>query len=379
MKKLNIFFALVIVLVVTSNVGCKKLTDPKSLGSFNVTADKQSYNLNDTVVFTISDKADIITFYDGQPGMNFNFRNRYYGKGINILKFQDSVAQGNKSNLGDSLHLFIITNLKSNDSTGIANATKFDITNLVQWPTSTSKGWVSSGNIDISQFNNYDSIYIAFQFLGNKSTLTAQRKFVIKSFTLSNLQLPDSSFTPLFFPAYTSGQNIVSDTLPNFLNTGWSQVDMNIRRYDTTPSNVVTNYGAWNVADYGYTSTTTPFIFSGKKCNSSGIVVTANYPITFDPGNNPKTNKFNYEGWLITSPVNLNMVRHDFPTAIIKDAANTVSKGFKFMYANGFATYSLPIDQTFVSGKTYDMAFVAQNLNINEAKEVIKHVMIKIN
>jgi len=380
MNKFKNYFAIIAVFIIGS-IGCKKIADPVSLSNFNIITDKQSYNANDTVFFSINEKADIILYYSGQPGMNFNFRNRIYGRGINILKFQNSAAQANTNNIGDSLHLFVLTNLKSYDSLGLANATKFDITNLVQWPTSKSKGWVSSGNIDISQFNNYDTVYIAFQYLGHKSTLTAQRKFLIQNFTLSNLQLPDSAFTPLFFPAYSTVQSLTSDTLPNFSNTGWAQIDMKFHRFDTLPPSYISaNFGAWNVGDYGYNSTNTPYFYNNKNSNSSGVTLIANYPITFDPGNNAKTNKIDYEGWLITSPVCLNTVRHDFPTAILKDASNTVSKGFKFSKSNGtYATYSVVLDSTFVSGKTYDMAFVAQNANVDQKNEVVKHIGIKVN
>ncbi|MFP5039906.1 DUF5017 domain-containing protein [Parasediminibacterium sp. JCM 36343] len=388
MNKLSSCFALIVASFIISTIACKKIADPLSLGAFNVSITNQAnkindtfiYAINDTAVFFINEKIDNLLFYSGQPGMNINYRNRYYGKGINILKFQDSASQRTINNIGDSLHLFVLTNLKSYDSTGIANATKFDITNLVQWPTSISTGWVFSGNIDLSPFNKYDTVYIAFQALGHKSTLTAQRKFLIQNFTLSNLQLPDSAFTPLFFPSYSSPQSLTSDTLPNFSYTGWAQVDMKKSRYDTTPSKISTNYGAWNIADFGYTNLTTPYVYNGKNSNSSGVVITTNYPLVFDPGNNSKTNKIDYEGWVITSPVNLNTVRHDFPTAILKDASNTVSKGFRFLNSNGgYAAYSLPLDSTsFVSGKTYDMAFVAQNLNVDLKNEVIKHVYIKL-
>ena len=381
MNKLTNCFTFILATFIISTIGCKKIPDPISLNDFSVSTSKLSYNINDTAVFSINDKSDILLFYSGQPGMSINYRNRYYGKGINILKFQDSAAQGTANNIGDSLHLFVLTNLRSYDSVGISNATKFDITSLVQWPTSTSRGWVSSGSIDLTQFNIYDTVYIAFQALGHKSTLTAQRKFLIQNVTLSNLQLPDSAFTPLFYPPYSSVQSSTSDTLPNFSYAGWAQVDMKFNRLDTLPpSYISTNYGAWNVGNYGYSSTNTPYFYNNRNSNSSGVALTGSYPVTFDPGNNAKTNKIDYEGWLITSPVSLNTVRHDFPTAILKDASNTVSKGFRFINSNNvYATYSLILDTSFISGKTYDMAFVAQNVNVDKKNEKIKHLSIRIN
>lgn len=394
MKKIKIFIPVLFVLFLFS-FGCRKLDKIDSLNGFNVTADKASYNIGDTAVFSISSNADVILYYSGEPGYNVNYRNRnFVDSGINILKFQTQVMQSYSAskgdttplqNFGDTIFLKISTNLKSYDSTGIANATWSDITPLALWPTPTTVGYVYSGAIDISQYRNAPAVYIAFQVLGyqHAATQTEQRKWLIQNFTLSNTSLPDSSYTPLFYPAYTTVPNQAKDTLPNFLNVGWAQVNMNLSSFlnpQPTKDFYDTHYGAWNVGDYGFTYYTAPLGYNGssvKPWNTSGVFLTNSYPITFDPGTQ---NTDNNNGWLVTSPVNLKLVRHDFPTAELKDQLQTPAKGFKYMGAGGvFATYRVIIDSTFVSGKTYDMGFVAQNRNINQSNEVVRHVMVKIN
>ncbi len=367
----------IVLSLIIGMIGCKKITDISSANAFNVVADKQSYNIGDTIVFSILNRSDIVILYSGKPGYNVNYRYRSYGAGIDILKFQASVSQGNKTNMGDTIYLKICNNLKSYDSTGIANASWVNISNLANWPSYSTSGYLSSGNVDISQFNTSDSVYIAFQVLGVQNAKTSQRKWAINNLTLSNT-LPDGSFTPLFAPPFSTAPNATADTVPYFAFAGWAEVDMN--KYRDTFSLFNTNYGAWNVGQYGINSTSiyNRLVLGSKACNSNGVAITTSYPITFDPSNVKNTP--NSEGWLISSPVNLNLVRHDFPTAVVKDEVNNLAKGGKIVQSGGvYATYRLTVDSTFKSGKTYDMAFVAQNVNINQKSEVIKHISIKIN
>ena len=379
MKKTNkVLFSIIMVSLLSGIIACNKLTSVPSISAFNVVADKQSYNIGDTVNFTIYDDADIITFYDGKLGMNINNSNRYIAAGTNILKFQTALTQANVNNMGDTILLKIGTNLKSYDSSGVYNANWTDITNLANWPVVTTSGFVSSGKVDVSSFNNADSVYIAFQVLGKQKTTTSQRKWQIQAFTLCNI-LADSSYTPLFFPKLNTFYNPSVDTTPSFLNVGWTEVNI---KNNPPLSYITTNYGAWNVGDYGFNASNTPYFTLvnnvPKPTNSSGVILATNYPVTFDPSNVKNTPA--NEDWLISSAVNLKTVRPDFPTAVIKNEANTPVKGFKYIRSGGIlATYKVVIDATFISGKTYDMAFVAQNLNVNQSNEVVKHIQVKVN
>ncbi len=375
MNKHNITFAVLLLFIaVQFTVGCKKLVDAKSTDGFNVTADKQSYNIGDTVVFTINKEADVILFYSGKPGFNDSNANRNYAAGTNILKFQSSLSQANTTNMGDTILLKISTDLKGHDSASIANATWMDMTSFAKWPKITTTGFVNSGAVDISQFNNSDSVSIAFQVLGKHNSASQQRKWQIQNLTLSNT-LADGTFTPLFAAPFTTFPNLTTDTLPYFQFVGWYQVNV---KNNPEFSYITNNYNAWNVGQYGVNNVNTPLVINNKACNSSGVSIQTAYPITFDPGttkNNPDN-----EDWLITSPVNLKLVRHDFPTAVIKNYVNTPAKGMKYIRSNNvYATYSFAIDSTFVSGKSYDMVFVAQNTSDNQKNETSRLLKIKIN
>ena len=390
MKKRKLF-TLVAVVSFYALIGCKKQDAIPSLNGFNVTADKQSYNIGDSIVFTISQDADIIEFYSGKPGYNVNYRNRNSGSGTNILQFQTELLQGYTAkngdttlspNNGDTILLWISTNLKSYDSIGVANATWTNMTSFANWPTAKTIGFVRSGKINISQFNNADSVYIAFQVLGQQRTATAQREWEVQGFTLSNI-LPDSTFTPLFAPPFTTGANLGTDTIPNFSYVGWVEVNMNFWANDgylqyELGKEATTFYGAWNVGSYGLNASN-GINLNNKPTNTNFVAITTNYPLIFNPSSTKNTLSNN--GWVISSPVNLNLVRHDFYSAEVKDEARSISaKGLHYGSPNGsFATYSIAVDSTFVSGKTYDMAFVAQNHSTDKDNEVVKHVSIKIN
>ena len=368
--------ALILSFVTFLNSGCKKLIDAKSVDGFNVVTDKQSYNIGDTIVFSINKEVDEILYYSGKPGYNYNTKNRTYEQGTNILKFQTSLSQASKTNNGDTLLLKIATNLKSYDSTGITNANWVDMSSFAKWPLITTTGFVNSGSIDISRFNSADSVYIAFQVLGKQNTATQQRKWQVQNLTLCNI-LSDSTFTPLFAAPFASVASLTTDTVPYFQFVGWTQVNL---KNNPPFSFINANYNAWNVGDYGINSLNPPLVINNKPCNSSGVAIQSAYPITFDPGLTTVKNNPDNEDWLITSPVNLKLVRHDFPSAVIKNYVNTPTKGMKFVKANGvYARYSIPIDSTFKSGKTYDMVFVGQNTNLNQLNQVVRHIAISVN
>jgi len=368
--------AVILSFITFLNTGCKKLIDAKTTDGFNVVTDKQSYNIGDTIVFSINKEADEILFYSGKAGNNYTNKNRTYEQGTNILKFQTSLSQASKTNNGDTLLLKVATNLQSYDSIGIANANWVDMSSFAKWPSITTTGFVNSGSVDISSFNTSDSVYIAFQVLGKQNAAVQQRKWQVQNLTLSNL-LSDSTFTPLFAAPFTSTASLTTDTAPFFQFVGWTEVNI---KNNPHYSFINTNYNAWNVGDYGINALNPPLVINGKPCNSSGVSIQSAYPITFDPGPTAVKNTPDNEDWLITAPVNLKLVRHDFPTAVIKNFVNTPTKGMKYVKADGlYARYSFPIDATFKSGKTYDMVFVAQNTNLNQVKQIVKHISISIN
>lgn len=406
MKNIKINLAIAI-LVLTVTIACKKIPDAPSLGNFDVSVNKTAFNLGDSIVFTIYNKADNILFYSGKPGYNYQYRNRTYQAGHDTLQFQvalinarpDTVKYKNDkaSNVGDTLLVKICKYIPSFDSAGIRNANWIDITSRCNLPSINamykSGSFVYSGKIDITDFLDPDSsVYIAFQATTQQHAKAPQRQWQIQNLTLINT-LDDGSKTPLFFPAYTTPPSLALDTVSNFNNTGWFQVNMFLNRdiFQITVDSTVYSFSqtytsTWNIGDHGYSFYNSNYVQTGlstyQVVNSSYINVRSGYPLSFAPrvsqGNN--TNILPMEAWLITTPVKLGTVRHDFPFAYVKEGTNTLSRGTQlFPATGGYLSYSMLVDSTFISGKTYDMTFVAQNTNINQKNEVVKHFSIKIN
>lgn len=334
------FHIAALAMLVTVAIGCKKV-DIDSPDDFNVTSDKATYKAGDTASFSLSGTADMIVFFSGEAGKNYENRNRSVLAGIPKLVFQTNMTQGILPN-NDSLRLYVSANLKGYDSTNVVNATWTDITSRnTKWPIALSSTFVTSDSIALTDFNTADSINIAFRATGKKYATAAQRKWQVQNLTLTNF-LADGSSTALF---------------STFANTGWAQANI---KNNPAFSLTATNYQAWNVGQAGVNASNAPLVISSKACNSNGIPIQTAYPITFDPS--AVTNVDDNDDWLITSAINLKTVKPDVGVAIKKPIDVTL-KSYKYR---------------FTTPGTYTLTFVAQNQRLDEKKEIVRQVQITV-
>ncbi|MBC7588131.1 MAG: DUF5017 domain-containing protein [Chitinophagaceae bacterium] len=330
----------VLTMLVTAVIGCKKV-DIDSPDGFSITTDKAIYKAGDTALFNLSGTADMIVFFSGEAGKNYDNRNRAVLAGIPKLVFQTNMQQGVLLN-NDSLRLYVSTNLQGYDSANVVNANWTDITSRnTKWPTVLSSTFVISDSIALTDFNTSDSINIAFRATGKKYATAAQRKWQLQNLNLTNF-LADGSTTSLF---------------STFSNTGWIQANI---KNNPVPSLTTTNYQAWNVGQAGINASNAPLVISSKACNSNGIPIQAVYPITFDPS--AVTNVDDNDDWLITSAINLKTVKPDVGIAIKKPVDVTL-KTYKYRFA---------------TPGTYTLTFIAQNQRLDEKKEIVRQVQITV-
>jgi Cu/Ag efflux protein CusF len=321
------------------------------------TGQATTYKVGDTIQFNFSGKPDILTFYSGEVGKNYDLRERFTAAGINKLSFKTTMQQGPvpPAVSQDVLSLLISTDLKGYDPESIAKATWTDITaRNTKWPTALSTTFTSSDQVDISDFNTADKVNIAFRFIGKPNPSFPQRKWQVSDLTLNNT-LADGTVTPLFFTPPT--------TLPAFLNTGWVQASLkNDLNYGTPTS---TGYNAWNVGTWNVSATNNPTIFttpSGLKAvNTNGIVITNVYPITFDPGTT--VNNAENEDWLITTAIDLKKTNADVGT-VIKTALTKSLQNYRYIFRKP---------------GVYKVTFDAVNNDVNNTKRVIKQIEITVN
>lgn len=215
----------------------------KSDRSFNVTTQQLTINAGDTVRFSFSGEPDMISFYSGETGKRFIYRNRAVAEGTPVLRFRSARANGSQPN---SLAVMV-----SGDFQGIAvgdTATTISRIGSATWSDITSKAilsagtQVSSGTIDLSDFIS-KPVYLAFRYTAQIGTV--QNKWTIDSFTVKNVLNDGTSYeianlngnstlyTNYGVPAFSPG--FVSYRVKNLYNWIISQASLVITGADTAP------------------------------------------------------------------------------------------------------------------------------------------------
>lgn len=308
--------------------------------ALSVTAENLTYRAGDTVIFHLTGDPGILVFFSGEPGKRYEHRARSHGAGAAKLVFQSSMQQGPvpPAVSEDSLQLLISTDLEGYDAEHINKATWTSVTGRnKKWPANLSTAMTTSDSIDISDFNEADSVNIAFRILGKKTGVTAQRKWAIQNLTLTNT-LPDGTVSPV---------------LSNFANTGWVQASLKNDNDPGTEENGYAGFNAWNVGTWGISAATTIR-------NSNGIPIRSSYPITFSPGN--KADNEDNDDWLITTAVDLKTVKPDGGMVIKKETALKLDA----------------YEYIFKKAGTYEVAFMGVNSSLQDSKSVVRQLTITI-
>lgn len=184
MKKILILIIIVIVIA-----SCKK-ESIVDLDAFKVTMTKTPIRVGDTAFFSIQGNPDFITFYSGERGRNYDYRDRIVAENsIPQITFT-TFGQGLSSQFPNSLAFMISTNYNG-ISTDLKLASWTDITRRAIF--STGATGVSSGTIDLSDFRKFDSVYIGFKYSAGMSSTVSQPTWTIQSFNVNNVSLPDST------------------------------------------------------------------------------------------------------------------------------------------------------------------------------------------
>ncbi|EHQ26825.1 DUF5017 domain-containing protein [Mucilaginibacter paludis] len=173
---------------------CKK--SAIQLSAFDVQTAKTEYKAGDTVTFKFSGDPDIISFYSGEKGKEYKFKDRTTVAGVLGLEIKTQVLYGTQAN---NLSLLYSTDFNGlYDTTSVRKATWTDITS--RFTLSTAAGGAvgtqtSSGVVNISDLAaSGKPIYFAFKYWGDKApgTTSTQRTWRVYNFNLTNT-LPDGS------------------------------------------------------------------------------------------------------------------------------------------------------------------------------------------
>lgn len=178
---------------------CKKQYQSVVTPSFDVTTDSLVYKVNEPITFNVSGNADRVTFYSGDFGHNYDFKNRVTVDAKAQIQFKTVRQFGAGVGIRDSTLRLKISKDYSGEpnAVDIAKAKWIDVTdrailNLGTGAVANVADRTPSGVVDISDIAKGDSaIYIAFQYL-EKQTNQTKRAWNIFDFTIDNL-LPDNS------------------------------------------------------------------------------------------------------------------------------------------------------------------------------------------
>ncbi|MCF3111253.1 DUF5017 domain-containing protein [Niabella sp. CC-SYL272] len=336
----NIYFFSSLALLIAC-AACQKERTAGVPENFSVeTADFQ-YKVGDTVAFNLIGNPDMIVFYSGEPGKQYENRDRVSEKGIAKMIFQLSMQQGVPLTevSPDSLQLFVSDQLDDYNAAAVQKASWTNITSRnTKWPPNLGTGFTTSDSIDLTDFNDADKVTIALRVKNNGSVNYSQRKWVMQNLTITN-RLNDGTVTPV---------------IANFNDAGWVQVSLGNQSHPGTADNGHIGYNVWNVGGWNQSASSAVY-------NDQGIQIRNAYPLTFDPG--PDVNNEANDDWLISSPVDLKKVKRDAAAAVIKNIVNTPLQSYSYIYR---------------APGTYTASFVGINAAGDQSNEAVRQVTITV-
>jgi hypothetical protein len=167
--RFNLFIITFLVLTITS---CKKNTSGfvDDISSFDVNPRTLTVSINDSVRFDLSGNPDVISFYSGEIGRVYDFRNRtVLNGGSLLLKFETRVI----NRPADTLDVLVSSNFSGiYDSVNVVNATWKSLNNklLFPMPSTPLNTFIPSGLNPGMFLNITDSLvagqpfYLAFRY-----------------------------------------------------------------------------------------------------------------------------------------------------------------------------------------------------------------------
>lgn len=286
---------------------------------FDVAVNTTALHLGDTLRFSFAGTPDVISFYSGEPGRRYEYRDRVSASGTPLLRFRTARANGSQAN---SLALLVSNNfpgviVKDTAETinRINGATWTDISTRAVFASGTV---TSSGNIDLSDLSTQDKpVFIAFKYTGYPGT--AQPKWTIDSFTVTNVLGDGTSYV-------IANMNAANIAYTNYGVTTYSPGFFACK---------VTNNYNWSVGS-------TSLVITGA--TSAGAAAPA-------------------EAWVIAGPIDLKKVTPD-AGVVVKTVSQTA--------ADLRYTYKYPI------AGTYQAVFSGGQVSANESNYTTRSFSITV-
>jgi len=202
----------------------EKVTTPE----LEVSTASLTYKAGDTITFNFNGNPDNITFFSGETGSKYEYKDRTTANNDLQIQFKSLVQYGL---IYQNLNLLVSNDFNGKaDTNSIKAATWTDISSRAVF--SSGADSVNSGVISLKDFVNAQNpstpIYVAFKYTDYKKS-QGQNRWVIRTFAANNVS-PDGVVTPLAVMS-TGGWQAV-----NFKNTAavWSITTAQLLMYGGT-------------------------------------------------------------------------------------------------------------------------------------------------
>lgn len=156
-----------------------------STPSFEVSLDKTTYNLGDTVRFKFSGDADYLAMYSGENGSKYENRDRLRADGQITCEITARLL----NTLGTkSLFIYATTDLNPlRDSASIVDANWIDISDRYNIPTAATSAQTAIGTADLSDIvKPFKPLYIGFRSYVKTTSTAAQDRWTIGKVLVQN-------------------------------------------------------------------------------------------------------------------------------------------------------------------------------------------------
>jgi hypothetical protein len=294
---------------------CKR--DEVVAPAFDVTTDKKTYKIGETITFNFSGNPDVVDFFSGENGKRYQYYGRTAQAGKPVLQFTTVRNSGVQSN---SLQLMV-----SSDFAGVGTDAATTVTNITKgtWTDISSKAAISagpstvSGPIDLTDIATANKpIYIAFKYSAVAGSI--QNKYTITALTLTNTLADNTVYT-------------------------------------------IANLSAAAITNYGVATTFSPGWVAYPVSNTFNWVVTAGSSLVITGAATAAAATAPAEAWTFSGPIDLQKVSPDYGL-VVKDILTKAST-YTYKYA---------------AAGTYNLTFVGTQANYNGRADQVKQMTIEV-
>ncbi|MNK00525.1 hypothetical protein D3C87_183100 [compost metagenome] len=182
----HLIFTISTLVVLLSACTKEKVQAPE----FDVQTTALTYKVGEEITFKFSGNPENITFYSGEEGKKYEYRNRTSLPGKLQLQFSSLVDRGVRQNLS----LMVTSDIDGAINASTVNAAKWtDVSSRAVFSTGADN--TPSGAIDLSDFSDLGKpISVAFKYTDVKTT-AQQNRWVIRTFNANSVR--GTSVTPL--------------------------------------------------------------------------------------------------------------------------------------------------------------------------------------